>query len=88
MQQYADIYLLQSYSFTVNKYLHIVESVGFLFTLNTIHPHRTLPKISLFTIRVFSAMANLLTLGSTHPLAVSPPKYSHNIYVCTAVHTE
>jgi len=33
MQQYADIYLLQS-SFAVNKYLHTVASVGFLFTLN------------------------------------------------------
>ena len=47
MQQYADIYLLQNYStcfgchttrnmyssFAVNKYLHTVASVGFLFTL-------------------------------------------------------
>jgi len=33
MQQYADIYSLQS-SFAVNKYLHTVASVGFLFTLN------------------------------------------------------
>jgi len=32
MQQYADIYSLQS-SFAVNKYLHTVASVGFLFTL-------------------------------------------------------
>jgi len=29
MQQYADIYLLQS--FALNKYLHTVASVGFLF---------------------------------------------------------
>jgi len=38
MQQYADIYSLQNYfsysSFAVNKYLHTVASVGFLFTLN------------------------------------------------------
>ena len=33
MQQYADIYSLQS-SFVVSKYLHTVASVGFLFTLN------------------------------------------------------
>jgi len=33
MQQYADIYLLQS--FAVNKYLHTVVSVGFLFTVIT-----------------------------------------------------
>jgi len=33
MQQYADIYSRQS-SFAVNKYLHTVASVGFLFTLN------------------------------------------------------
>jgi len=33
MQQYADIYSLQS-SFAVHKYLHTVASVGFLFTLN------------------------------------------------------
>ena len=33
MQQYADIYSLQS-SFAVNKYLHTVATVGFLFTLN------------------------------------------------------
>ena len=33
MQQYADIYSLQS-SFAVNKYLHTVAFVGFLFTLN------------------------------------------------------
>jgi len=33
MQQYADIYSLQS-SFAVNTYLHTVASVGFLFTLN------------------------------------------------------
>jgi len=32
MQQYADIYSLQS--FAVNKYLHAVASVGFLSTLN------------------------------------------------------
>ena len=34
MQQYADIYSLQRSSFVVNKYLHTVASVGFLFTLN------------------------------------------------------
>ena len=34
MQQYADIYSLQKSSFAVNKYLHTVASVGFLFTLN------------------------------------------------------
>jgi len=35
MQQHADIYSLQNYSsFAVNKYLHTVASVGFLFTLN------------------------------------------------------
>ena len=33
MQQYADIYSLQS-SFAMNKYLHTVASVGFLFTFN------------------------------------------------------
>ena len=33
MQQYADIYSLQNY-FAVNKYLHTVASVGFLFTFN------------------------------------------------------
>jgi len=33
MQQYADMYSLQNY-FAVNKYLHTVASVGFLFTLN------------------------------------------------------
>ena len=33
MQPYADIYSLQS-SFAVNKYLHTVGSVGFLFTFN------------------------------------------------------
>ena len=32
MQQYADIYLVQS--FAVNKYLHTVASDGFLFALN------------------------------------------------------
>ena len=35
MQQYADIYLMQSYSsFAVNKYLHTVAAVGFLFTFH------------------------------------------------------
>jgi len=33
MQQYEDIYSLQNY-FAVNKYLHTVASVGFLFTFN------------------------------------------------------
>jgi len=35
MQQYSDIYSLQNYSnsFAVDKYLHTVASVGFLFAL-------------------------------------------------------
>ena len=55
---------------------------------NKMHPFRTLPKISVFTVNVSSTMANLLTLGSTHPLAVSPPNASHKMYEGRAVRTE